>query len=392
VPAVGRDIGATVGVVGLRSAEAHRQQTGPLPETVANKQAQDHDSRHLLDGPAHHGGRSRAMRVVRLHAPGDLRVVEEDAPAASPGETVVRVTDVGLCGSDLHWFEEGGIGDAQLRRPLVLGHEIAGVIADGPRTGTPVAVDPAIPCGACGQCRSGHRNLCRTIRFAGHGVQDGGLRELLAWPSALLHPLPTPMTTTDGAVLEPLGVAIHALDLGHLRTATSIAIVGCGPIGLLLVQAALASGAASVLAVEPLPHRRDEALRRGAGVALSPAEVTQRLPEFEVDIAFEVAGNDHAVEQAMSVVKPGGRVVLAGIPSDDRTSFPASLARRKGLTIALVRRMKEDVYDRGIRLVETGRVDIASLVTSRYSLDQAADAFESAVARTGLKVVIQPST
>jgi L-iditol 2-dehydrogenase len=273
----------------------------------------------------------------------------------------------------------------------VLGHEIAGMIHDGPRAGMAVAVDPAVPCGTCRECRSGHRNLCPTVRFAGHGLQDGGLRELLAWPSTLLHPLPEPMSTTEGAMLEPLGVAIHALYLGQLRTAAGIAVVGCGPIGLLLVEAALASGATSVLAVDPLAHRRDEARRRGANVVLTPAEVAGRLGEFEVDVAFEVAGNDDAVARAMSVVRPGGRVILAGIPNDDRTSFPASLARRKGLTIALVRRMKEDVYRRGIRLVESGRVDVSSLVTARFPLEKATDAFALAVARTGLKVVIQPA-
>jgi L-iditol 2-dehydrogenase len=331
------------------------------------------------------------MRAVRLHAPGDLRLDDENPPVPRPGETLVRVTDVGLCGSDLHWFEDGGIGDAQLHAPLVLGHEIAGMIHDGPRAGMAVAVDPAIPCGTCRQCRSGHRNLCPTVRFAGHGLQDGGLRELLAWPSTLLHPLPEPISTTEGAMLEPLGVAIHALDLGQLRTAAGIAVVGCGPIGLLLVETAIASGATSVLAVDPLAHRRNEAWRRGANVALTPAEVAGRLGEFEVDVAFEVAGNDDAVARAMSVVRPGGRVILAGIPSDDRTSFPASLARRKGLTIALVRRMKEDVYRRGIRLVESGRVEVSSLVTARFPLEKAADAFALAVARTGLKVVIQPA-
>jgi L-iditol 2-dehydrogenase len=331
------------------------------------------------------------MRAVRLHAPGDLRLDDEDPPVPCPDETLVRVTDVGLCGSDLHWFEDGGIGDAQLHAPLVLGHEIAGMIHDGPRAGMAVAVDPAVPCGTCRECRSGHRNLCPTVRFAGHGLQDGGLRELLAWPSTLLHPLPEPMSTTEGAMLEPLGVAIHALDLGQLRTAAGIAVVGCGPIGLLLVEAALASGATSVLAVDPLAHRRDEARRRGANVVLTPAEVAGRLGEFEVDVAFEVAGNDDAVARAMSVVRPGGRVILAGIPNDDRTSFPASLARRKGLTIALVRRMKEDVYRRGIRMVESGRVDVSSLVTARFPLEKATDAFALAVARTGLKVVIQPA-
>jgi L-iditol 2-dehydrogenase len=331
------------------------------------------------------------MRVVRLHASHDLRLVAEDPPAVPAGSTLVRVTDVGLCGSDLHWFEEGGIGDSRLSRPVVPGHEIGGAIHDGPLAGTPVAVDPAIPCGTCSSCTRGHRNLCPSVRFAGHGVVDGGLRELMAWPTHLLHPLQPPLTATDGAVLEPLGVAIHALDLGHLRPASSIAVVGCGPIGLLLIQAALASGAASVLAVDPLLHRREEARRRGAALALSPAELREQAPGVEVDVAFELAGTDGAVQQALEVVRPGGRVVLGGIPSDDRTSFQASLARRKGLTIALVRRMKEDVYERGIRLVETGRVDVTTLVTARFPLERAAEAFESAVSRQGLKVVIQPS-
>ena len=331
------------------------------------------------------------MRVTRLYAPGNLRGSEEVQPAPTAGETLVRVTDVGICGSDLHWFEEGGIGDARLTRPVVPGHEIAGVVESGSMAGTPVAVDPAIPCGTCPSCSRGHRNLCPTVGFAGHGMIDGGLRELMAWPTHLLHPLPQGVSTTDGAVLEPLGVAIHALDLGHLRTADSIAVVGCGPIGLLLLQTALASGATSAVAVDPLPHRRDEARRRGASAALSPAEAWESSADLQVDVAFELAGNDAAVEQAMQLVRPGGRVVLGGIPGDDRTSFPASLARRKGLTIAMVRRMKEDVYERGMRLVATGRVDVASLVTARFPLERAQEAFESAVSRQGLKVVIRPS-
>jgi len=320
-----------------------------------------------------------------------LRVSEEAAPVLADGESLVRVTDVGICGSDLHWFEEGGIGDARLTWPVVPGHEIAGIVESGPLAGTPVAVDPAIPCGSCPSCLRGHHNLCPTVGFAGHGRIDGGLRELMAWPTHLLNPLPRALSTTDGAVLEPLGVAIHTLDLGHVRTADSIAVVGCGPIGLLLLQTALASGATSAVAVDPLPHRRDEAGRRGATLILSPDEACERAADLQVDVAFELAGNDPAVEQAMHLVRPGGRLVLGGIPGDDRTSFPASLARRKGLTIAMVRRMKEDVYERGMRLVGTGRVDVASLVTARFPLERAQEAFESAVARKGLKVVIQPA-
>jgi L-iditol 2-dehydrogenase len=291
------------------------------------------------------------------------------------------VTAVGLCGSDLHWFAEGGIGDAVVEQPLVLGHEFAGVLDDGTR----VAVDPAIPCGLCESCLEGNPNLCPTVRFAGHSTQDGGLRELLVWPEHRLHPLPDTISDAGGAVLEPLGVAVHAFDLGHVRIGSTVAVVGCGPIGLLVVQLARASGATSVLAVEPLTHRRQAALDYGADLALSPDEAATYPGGF--DVAFEVAGTDAAVDTAMQLVRPGARVVLAGIPDDDRTSFSAALARRKGLSLIMVRRMK-DVYPRAIALVQRGLVDVESLVTARYPLERADEAFAAAVKREGLKTVI----
>jgi L-iditol 2-dehydrogenase len=322
------------------------------------------------------------MRVARLYGAGDVRVAQEPDPDDVPaGHRRVRVTAVGLCGSDLHWFAEGGIGDAVVGQPLVLGHEFAGVLDDGTR----VAVDPAIPCGVCESCLEGNPNLCPTVRFAGHSTQDGGLRELLVWPEHRLHPLPDTMSDAGGAVLEPLGVAIHAFDLGHVRIGSSVAVVGCGPIGLLVIQLARASGATSVLAVEPLAHRRQAALDYGADDALSPEEAAGRPGGF--DVAFEVAGNDAAVDTAMQLVRPGARVVLAGIPDDDRTSFSAALARRKGLSLIMVRRMK-DVYPRATALVQRGLVDVESLVTARYPLERADEAFAAAVKREGLKVVI----
>lgn len=309
------------------------------------------------------------------------------------GESLVRVTAVGLCGSDLHWFEEAGIGDARLDRPLVPGHEFAGVVVDGPRRGERVAVDPAIPCEACPPCREGNRNLCLRIRFAGHSTDDGALREYLAWPSTLLHPLPDALSDADGAMLEPLGVALHALDLGRVGLGGSVAVVGCGPIGLLLVQAVRAAGAGTVIAVDPLPHRRRAAERAGADHAwdaVAGAELAERVSATVgpgVDVAFEVAGPDAAVAAAMTAARPGARVVLVGIPEADTTSFPASLARRKGLTIVMSRRMN-DTYPRAIALAGAGRVHLAPLVTDRYPLAAAADAFAAAARRRGLKTVV----
>jgi L-iditol 2-dehydrogenase len=310
--------------------------------------------------------------------------------------SLVRVTAVGICGSDLHWWGEAGIGDATLTHPLILGHEAAGVIVEGPRNGERVAIDPAVPCGACRSCRDGYRNLCSHTKFAGHAGQDGVMRDFMTWPSELLRALPDALTDAEGSLLEPLGVAIHALDLGHVRLGASVVVVGCGPIGLLLVQVLRAAGVGSVAAFDPLPHRLEAAARLGANVFADPilasSLITHRdLTDEGVDVAFEMAGTSEAVQLAMAMVRPGGRVVLGGIPSDDQTTFQASVARRKGLTIAMVRRMNE-VYPRAISLAAEQRVDLTQLVTHRFPLREAPDAFAAAAQRIGLKVIIEPGT
>ena len=249
-----------------------------------------------------------------------------------------------------------------------------------------MAIDPAIPDETCRACRDGYRNLCYRIKFSGHGETDGMLREVMAWPTALLHPLPDRVSDADGAMLEPLGVAIHSADLGHLPFAGTASVIGCGPIGLLLIGVLKAAGASSVLAVEPLAHRREAAARMGADQVCDSAAAPD---EAGVDVAFEAAGNDEAVGLAMASVRPGGRVVLAGIPGDDAIRFGASLARRKGLTIAMVRRMNE-VYPRAISLAERGVVDLGSVVTSRSGLGEVREAFAEAARRTGLKVIVEP--
>ncbi|GAA3452028.1 zinc-dependent alcohol dehydrogenase [Dactylosporangium matsuzakiense] len=339
----------------------------------------------------------RSMNTAaRLHGVRDIRVATEPAPVPGPGESLVEVTAVGLCGSDLHWYAEGGIGDARIAHPIVGGHEMAGVVRGGPLDGVRVAVDPAIPCHRCDMCRAGHPNLCREIVFAGHGLRDGGLQRYLAWPTERLHPLPPGLTDADGAMLEPLGVAVHAVDLGHIPLGADVAVLGAGPIGLLLIQVARAAGAARVLATDPLPHRRDAAAAYGADVVLDPqaGDFTAGLAAFTegrgTHVAFEIAGTDPAIAAAVEVVRPGGRVVLGGIPSTDQSAFPAAAARRKGLTFAMVRRMKE-VYPRAMALVTGGRVDVRALVTHRYALTDAAEAFAVANARKGLKVVIEPA-
>jgi L-iditol 2-dehydrogenase len=333
------------------------------------------------------------MRALRLHGKGDLRLHEEERPQPRAGETLVRVRAVGICGSDLHWFGEGAIGETPVTRPLVLGHEFAGVTEDGRR----VAVDPAIPCLTCALCLEGHPNLCEEIRFAGHGENDGGLREWMAWPERCLVPLPAGLNEADGALLEPLGVALHAADLAHLRPGARVGVFGCGPLGLLIVQVARLCGAAQIVATDlgERPHRLEAARRLGAlAFAAEGGRAARDIRDAGggrgLDVAIEAAGENAAVDAAVEAVRPGARIVLAGIPAEERTSFVAAAARRKGLTLVLARRMKH-TYPRAIRLAESGQVDLGSVVTHRFPLEQAADAFAVALRREGLKVLVQPS-
>jgi L-iditol 2-dehydrogenase len=336
------------------------------------------------------------MKALRIHGIDDLRLHEEEIPKPDYDEALVRVKAVGICGSDIHWYADGGTGEAGITIPFVLGHEFGGVVEGGSLDGLRVAVDPAVPCDTCEYCLEGKPNLCPDHYFAGHAPHDGALQEYIAWPMKTMVPVSDHFSDEDIAVLEPLGVAIHTVDLGHIKPGMTVGVYGCGPIGLLTIQVARAAGASEIFATDILPHRLEAARELGAD------KVVQATPEGDerakiladthkdgVDVAFEVAGENVAVETAVETAKPGGRVVLCGIPAENQVSFKASTARRKGLSIMMVRRMKH-VYPRAIKMVEAGQVDVRSVVSHRFPLEQAAEAFELAKKREGLKIIINP--
>ncbi len=334
------------------------------------------------------------MEVLRLHGANDVRVHQEPEPTVAPGEELVRITAVGLCGSDLHWYEDGGIGESVVGEPLVLGHEMGGVIMSGPREGERVIVEPADPCGTCEVCRAGHGNLCPEVKFCGHAPVHGGLRTFMNWPQRLLLPAPDSIEGDDVALLEPLGIALHGIDLGHFKAGMSAGVFGSGPIGLFLIRALKAMGASRVIATDAKAHRVEAALASGADEAYL-TEVTGQPDGIRevatVDVGFEAAGEDAALELALITTRLGGRVVVVGIPPTNRHAFGAGEARRKGLTIAWSRRMKFVHMLRAIEMADHGIVSLKGMITATYPLAEGAQAFGDLVAREGLKIIVKPT-
>ena len=251
----------------------------------------------------------------------------------------------------------------------------------GLEIGQLVSVEPAIPCGECEHCQHGHPNICPNVRFCGTPPIDGVFAEYAVMPAENCFPLPEGFTADDGALLEPLGIAIHTVDLAHLKVGQTVAILGAGPVGLMTAMVAKAAGAGAIYVTEPLAHRREFALKYVADAAFDPtkedvvAAIMDATDGRGVDVAFEAAGAAETPDQAAHVTRPGGKVVVVGIPTEDTMTMTASVVRRKGLTIKLVRRMKH-TYPRAIRMVQKGIVDIKPFATHTFSLEEINEAFE----------------
>lgn len=348
------------------------------------------------------------QRAALLLGPKDIQTGQVPRPD-SPGhaQALIRVTQVGICGSDLHTYIDGRIGDTIPEGPFVLGHEFAAVIEavgkdarDG--TGKPltvgqrVAVEPSQPCSKCESCLTGHPNLCPHHRFCGVWPTPGALQEKMIVPTDTCFPVPDCIDDEQTALLEPLGVGLHAIDLAHIRVGYSVAVVGSGTIGLCCAQVARLAGASPLFVTDRLPHRLALAEKYGATTfnidKTDPVDaVMQATGGRGVDIAIEAAwSDDSSVTQAVNMLRPGGRLVIVGISGDDKLGFQHSTVRRKGVTIAMCRRMKH-TYPRAIHLVSSGRYTFDGMVSHRYTLDQTVDAFATAAdyGSGAIKVMVQ---
>ncbi|MBN2449209.1 MAG: alcohol dehydrogenase catalytic domain-containing protein [Lentisphaeria bacterium] len=328
------------------------------------------------------------MRASRLTGIRQMAMADVPVPTMRRDDDVLlRVVAVGVCGSDVHYYTTGRIGSQVVQYPFTVGHEMAGVVeAVGPgvrhlRPGDRVAVDPAVPCHACDQCLADRPHTCRNLVFLGcPGQIEGCLGEMLVMPEECCFRVPAEMDAGTAALVEPLSIGVYAVRRSIPLAGARIGILGMGPIGFSVLLPALAGGARAVYASEPIAARRRLALRHGATWAGDPetqdvvAEVTAREPEL-LDAVFECCGRQEALDQAMELLRPGGKLMLIGIPEFDRYSFSAETGRRREICLQHVRRQNGCVQA-AIDMVVSGAVDPSFMITHRFPLEKAREAFD----------------
>jgi L-iditol 2-dehydrogenase len=343
------------------------------------------------------------MAVAELTAYRTFHVREQDPVPPAPGEVQVRVEAVGICGSDLHFFLDGHIGDTPAQYPQVLGHEPAGVITatgtgvSGWSVGDRVALEPPIYCYHCEWCMSGRHNLCKDVRFFSSPGEPGFFRDHANVPAENLLALPASLSFDEGSLFEPISIILHSFRFGQPRMGETAAVIGAGPIGLCTIACLKLAGAKRIYSVEPVPERREMAVRLGAAVSINPREtnpvheILQATGGRGVDITFDCATQEDTVNQALYMTAPGGRAVITGVPQMHRVALDFHHMRRKELGFFSVRRANH-TGDAAVRLLEEHPHAFTPMLTHTFPLTEVQHAFDMLGAyQDGVtKIVLRP--
>lgn len=337
----------------------------------------------------------RTQQTAVLAEAGRIELADRAVPQPGAGQVLVKVAAVTVCGSDVHYYENGRLGDFVVRSPLVLGHEVGGVVSElgagvgAPAVGTRVALEPQRTCGHCEQCRRGRYNLCPAVEFFATPPVDGAFCEYVCVDSGRAHPIPESLSDEAAALIEPLSVAVHACGKAAVGPGRTVLVSGAGPVGLLCLQVAKASGATDVTVTDINANRLAIARRLGASATIdvSSAEASD-VADAGADVVLECTGVAAAIESAVRAASPAATVVLIGMGGSP--ALPLDVLQQRELWITGVFRYAH-AYPAAIALAASGALRLDELITSRHDLGGAADALLAAQRDpAALKAVVYP--
>lgn len=328
------------------------------------------------------------MKSMKLTGIRQMEMKEVPTPSVlREHEVLIRMKTLGVCGSDIHYYTTGRIGSQVVEYPFTVGHEGAGQVekvgsgVTRVKPGDRIAIEPAMPCWECDQCLAGRPHTCRNLKFLGcPGQAEGSLSEYIVMPESSCFPIPDQMTYDEAAISEPLAIGLYAVRQSVPMAGAAVGILGFGPIGMSVLLPARALGARWIYVTDKINDRLAIAHKNGADLTANPLEdeVVDTLMKEEpalLDVVFECCGQQEALDHAVQLLKPGGKLMIIGIPEFDRWSFEADTARRKELTIQHVRRQNEALQP-ALEMLAEGTIQVAGMATHRYAFDRAGEAFE----------------
>jgi L-iditol 2-dehydrogenase len=317
-----------------------------------------------------------------MHGIHDVRLEDVPVPEPGPNEVMVEIRAVGVCGSDVHYYEEGRIGSFVVREPLILGHESMGTVmalgdeATKHEVGERVTLEPGVPDGTCRECRAGRYNLCPNVRFFATPPIDGAFANYVSIHEDFAFHLPDGLSDNAGALMEPLSVGIWACKKGRVTAGDHVLVTGGGPIGLLAMQVAFAQGATEVTVTDVANERLQIARRLGATRTLNVAEDALEESGLEADVLIECSGNERALGDGIRRVRPAGVAVVVGMGPNEETSVPLAFIQTREITLTGTFRYA-NTYPTAIDLAATGKVDLDTMVTSHYGLAETEEALQA---------------